>query len=400
MNSQPAATLEERLDTSLPRALPAWVYNHPELMRLEIERILLPSWQLVCHLNSIPKAGDYQTFDLGPESVLVLRDRDGGIRAFHNVCRHRGARLLDGAGTCPATITCPYHGWTYRQDGGLIGTPVRESFPGLARSDHGLRPVRTDIAFGFVFVWLAPGSPGGAPPDGSMPGVAEQWGSLGAELTPYRCEEMVPLGPITADVWNVDWKIAMDNYLESYHVPIGHPGLYRMFTPDYEDQATVPGVARGLSWLREKRSSRWSEGLYQALIGRAALHLPEPLRRCWRFYSALPNLGIDVYPDQMDFFQVLPAGPGKCIIRGGVFGLPGAGRELRAVRYLSDRINTAVNAEDRWLCERVQRGLASSSYQPGPLSRLEGCMLEFHNLLRARIPEFRLSSAPKHFSPH
>jgi phenylpropionate dioxygenase-like ring-hydroxylating dioxygenase large terminal subunit len=392
MHSQPAARVEDA-DLSQPRALPAWVYSHPDLLRLEIERILMPSWQLVCHVNSIPKAGDYQTFDLGPESVLVLRDRDGGIQAFHNVCRHRGARLLDGAGTCPATITCPYHGWTYRHDGGLIGTPMRDSFPGLTRSEHSLRPLRTDFAFGFVFVCLAPESAGAVPPR-----VAEQWGSLGAELTPYRCEEMVPLGPITSDVWAVDWKIAMDNYLESYHVPIGHPGLYRMFTPDYEDQATVTGVARGLSWLREKRSSRWSEGLYQSLIGRAAHHLPEDLRRCWRFYSALPNLGVDVYPDQMDFFQVLPGGPGKCIIRGGVFGLPGAGRELRAVRYLSDRINTSVNAEDKWLCERVQRGLASSSYQPGPLSRLEGCMLEFHNLLRERIPEFQLPSPPKHFS--
>jgi phenylpropionate dioxygenase-like ring-hydroxylating dioxygenase large terminal subunit len=394
MNSLSAAKLDDAAPASPPRALPAWVYNHPALTRLEQQRILMPSWQIVCHVNSIPKAGDYETFDLGPESVVVLRDRDGSIRAFHNVCRHRGARLLDGAGNCPATITCPYHGWTYRHDGGLIGMPVRESFPGLDRAAHGLRTVRTDIAFGFVFVCLAPDSEFGAPPP-----VSRIWGKLGEELAPYRCEEMVPLGPISSDVWNVDWKIAMDNYLESYHVPIGHPGLYRMFTPDYDDQSRVPGVARGLSWLRETRSSRWSEGLYQSLIGRAAAHLPEELRRCWRFYSALPNLGIDVFPDQMDFFQVLPAGPGKCVIRGAVFGLPGAARELRAARYLSNRINTSVNNEDRWLCERVQRGLASSSYQPGPLSRLEGCMFEFHNLLRARIPEFRLPAPPLHFSP-
>jgi len=394
MNSLPNATQGDATEAGLPRALPAWVYNHPAMTRLEQQRVLMPSWQLVCHVNSIPKAGDYETFDLGPESVVVLRDRDGSIRAFHNVCRHRGARLLDGAGNCPATITCPYHGWTYRHDGGLIGMPVREGFPGLDRAAHGLRTVRTDIAFGFVFVCLAPDSEFGAPPP-----VSRIWGKLGEELAPYRCEEMVPLAPISSDVWNVDWKIAMDNYLESYHVPIGHPGLYRMFTPDYDDQARVPGVARGLSWLRETRSSRWSEGLYQSLIGRAAAHLPEELRRCWRFYSALPNLGIDVFPDQMDFFQVLPAGPGKCIIRGAVFGLPGAARELRAARYLSNRINTSVNNEDRWLCERVQRGLASSSYQPGPLSRLEGCMFEFHNLLRTRIPEFRLPAPPLHFSP-
>ena len=387
------ATLAGDADSALPRALPAWVYSHPELTKLELDRILRPSWQIVCHLNSIPKTGDYETFDLGPESIVVLRDRDGSIRAFHNVCRHRGARLLDGAGNCPATITCPYHGWTYRHDGGLIGMPVRESFPGLNRELHALRPVRTDIAFGFIFVCLAPDAEGAVPQP-----VSTMWGKLGEELAAYRCEKMVPLAPISTEVWNVDWKIAMDNYLESYHVPIGHPGLYRMFSPDYEDQARVPGVARGLSWLREKRSSRWSEGLYQSLVGRAAQHLPDDQRRCWRFYSALPNLGIDVFPDQMDFFQVLPAGPGKCIIRGAVFGLPGASRELRAVRYLSNRINTSVNQEDQWLCERVQRGLASSSYRPGPLSRLESCMLEFHDLLRARIPEFRLPNAPRHFN--
>jgi phenylpropionate dioxygenase-like ring-hydroxylating dioxygenase large terminal subunit len=376
-----------------PRALPAWVYDHAEMTRLEEQRVLLPSWQIVCHVNSIPQAGDFATFDLGRESALVLRDRDGSIRAFHNVCRHRGARLLDGSGNSPTGITCPYHGWTYRHDGGLMGVPARDSFPGLERSEHGLRPLRVDTAFGFVFVCFAPDAAGVYPK-----AVSEVWGSLGEELKPYRTEDMVPLGPITSAIWNVDWKIAMDNYLESYHVPIGHPGLYRMFTPDYDDQAHVPGVARGVSWLREHPSSRWSERLYQSLIGGAASHLPEDQRRCWRFYSALPNLGIDVFPDQMDFFQVLPAGPGKCMVRGGLFGLPDATPALRAVRYLGNRINTAVNNEDKWLCDRVQRGLKSSSYQPGPLSRLERSMLEFHDLLRERIPEFRSREAPSHFA--
>lgn len=388
MNTVSAARLDSEAGLPRPHALPAWVYSHPELMRLEIERVLMPSWQIVCHVNNIPRSGDYQTLDVGPESVLVLRDRDGSIRGFHNVCRHRGSRLLDGAGTCPATITCPYHGWSYRQDGALVGVPMRDSFPGLDRAEHSLRPVRVDTALGFVFVCLA----------GDPPPVADTWGKLGEELAPYRFEEMVPLAPISTDVWNVDWKIAMDNYLESYHVPVGHPGLYRMFTPDYDDQLSVAGVARGVSWMREQLSSRWSEARYQNLIGRAATHLPESLRRCWRFYSALPNLGIDVFPDQMDFFQLLPGGPGKCIVRGTTFGLPGTSRELRAARFLSNRINTQVNNEDKWLCQRVQRGLGSSSYKPGPLSRLEVFMHEFHNLLRARIPEFRLEHAPKQFA--
>jgi phenylpropionate dioxygenase-like ring-hydroxylating dioxygenase large terminal subunit len=101
----------------------------------------------------------------------------------------------------------------------------------------------------------------------------------------------------------------------------------------------------------------------------------------------LPNLGIDVFPDQMDFFQVLPNGAGKCIIRGGTYGLPDDRREMRVLRYLNARINRQVQREDEDLCKRVQRGLASSFYTPGPLSKLETCVLQFHDMIRNRIPE-------------
>jgi phenylpropionate dioxygenase-like ring-hydroxylating dioxygenase large terminal subunit len=191
----------------------------------------------------------------------------------------------------------------------------------------------------------------------------------------------------------------MDNYLESYHVPIGHPGLFRMFTPDYDDQTNLAtGVVRGISWLRDRPSPKWSERLYQRLIGEVTQDLPESHRRRWSFYSMLPNLGIDVFPDQMDFFQVLPRGPGKCTIRGGSFGRPDERRAMKVARYLAARINRQVQREDEFLCRRVQQGLASSSYEPGPLSSLEGCMLEFHDMLRERIPEVRQASAPPRFA--
>jgi phenylpropionate dioxygenase-like ring-hydroxylating dioxygenase large terminal subunit len=388
MSSLGAIAAETRVPAELPRALPAWVYHNAELHRLELERVLLPSWQIACHVNSIPNPGDFVTLDIGPESVLVLRDRDGGIRAYHNVCRHRGARLVDGDGNCPGPITCPYHGWSYRHDGTLVGVPMRERLPGIDRNDFSLKPVRVDVAFSFVFVALR----------GNPPPVATVWGPLAEELAPYRFEDMVPLGPISCDTWEVDWKIAIDNYLESYHVPIGHPGLNRMFTPDYEDQSSVATVARGVSWMRSQESSVWSERMYQRLVHGVVTHLPEKQRVSWRFYSALPNLGVDVYPEQMDFFQVLPSGPGRCIIRSALFGLPDARPEMRALRFLSNRINAQVNKEDRWLCERVQRGLASSSYAPGPLSQLERWMLQFHDLLRDRIPEVRLPHAPAKFA--
>jgi hypothetical protein len=117
-----------------------------------------------------------------------------------------------------------------------------------------------------VFVCLA----------GDPPPLEQVWGSCAEEFAPHRFEDMVPLGPIYTEHWDCDWKIAMDNYLESYHVPIGHPGLFRMFTPDYEDQVNLPtGVARGISWLRERLSPRWSERMYQQLVGKVSEDLPE-----------------------------------------------------------------------------------------------------------------------------
>jgi phenylpropionate dioxygenase-like ring-hydroxylating dioxygenase large terminal subunit len=373
-----------------PRSLPAWVYNHPEMTRLEIERILKPSWQIACHISQIPRAGDYVTFQLGSDSVIVLRDASGAVRALRNTCRHRGTRLLEGSGHCSGRITCPYHGWTYRYDGSLLATPARDSFPNLDLREHSLGVVHVEITLGFVWLCLA---------DEAPPPPSNAWAPLKEELAPYRFEELVPVQPLFQEVWQVDWKIAMDNYLESYHVPIGHPGLNRMFTPDYEDQRGVPGIARGISWMRETPSARWSERMYQKHVGTVtAAHLPERERRSWRFYSYLPNHGIDVFPEQIDFFQVLPQGAGRALVRSASFGLPDERREMRLVRWLGNRINMQVNNEDRELCERLQRGIADSHYRPGPLSQIETWMLEFHNLLRARIPEVRLANAPARFA--
>jgi phenylpropionate dioxygenase-like ring-hydroxylating dioxygenase large terminal subunit len=388
MSPATAAQTADRTHGPAPHAMPAWIYGHPQLTKLEIDRILKPSWQIACHVNSIPKAGDYVTLQIGPESVFVMRDREGSIRGFHNVCRHRGTRIFDRSGHCPGPIVCPYHGWSYKQDGSLQGVARADTFPALDKAALSLTPVRVDVALGFVFVCLS----------GDPRPVLEVFAPVLDELAPYRFEEMVPLGPITTEEWACDWKVAIDNYLESYHVPIGHPGLQRMFTPDYDDQHGGQGLACGTSWLREQPSSRWSERMYQQLVLPTVKHLPDSHRRSWRFYSLLPNLGLDVFPEQMDFFQVLPKSPGRTLIRSGVFGLPDARREMRVLRGLGIRINNEVNRQDKELCERVQLGLGSSGYVPGPLSNIEHWMLEFHQLLRNRIPETRLPAAPNSFS--
>ena len=114
-------------------SLPGWVYHDPEYFRVEMARLIRPSWQIVCHANDIADAGDWRTLELLGESILVIRGGDGAVRAFANVCRHRGSRLVDGEAGCAKRLTCPYHAWTYAADGRLVGVPIQEDYPGLDR---------------------------------------------------------------------------------------------------------------------------------------------------------------------------------------------------------------------------------------------------------------------------
>src|SRR5215472_14930003 len=182
-----AAAVPAELAATPRRSLPAWVYQHPEMTRLEIERILKPSWQIACHVSQIPHGGDFVTFELGADSVIVLREPGGEIRALRNVCRHRGTRLLEGAGHCHGRITCPYHGWTYRYDGSLLATPARESFPDLDLREHSLAAVRFEVTLGFVWVCLGAEAP---------PPPSEVWAPFMEELAPYRLEDLVPTQPL------------------------------------------------------------------------------------------------------------------------------------------------------------------------------------------------------------
>src|SRR5881394_3404703 len=142
-------------------SLPSWTYTDTEFLALERERVFRPSWQVICHVSEIPKPGDYQCFDFIGEMLFALRGNDGIVRAFHNVCRHRAARLLDGPrGHCGRRITCPYHAWTYGLDGRLLGVPNRDSFTGLNPARHGLVPLEHEVFMGFIFVRFAPGLPG------------------------------------------------------------------------------------------------------------------------------------------------------------------------------------------------------------------------------------------------
>src|SRR5438270_4631661 len=382
---QMATKLREIVPESDPldgMSLPGWLYHDAEFLAAEKQAFLRAAPQLVCHQSEIAQPGEWRSLEYLGESVIVIRGDDGQARAFANVCRHRGSRLVDGHAGCAKVLTCPYHAWSYARDGRLVGVPHREEYPGLQTELLGLKPVALESWHGFLFVTLEPGAPS----------VAEMMAPYEGEVAPYRFEQLRVIGRVTVRPRPLNWKTIADNYSDHLHIPIGHPGLTRLFGRNYRIEAQ-DHVDRMEGDLVEKESANPSERAYQRVLPRVD-HLPESHQRKWLYYKLFPNVAFDIYPDQVDFMQFLPVSATETVIREISYALPDERREMKAARYLNWRINRRVNAEDTELITRVQLGMQSPAYVAGPLGTSEVCLRSFARKLRKLIPEARLERAP------
>jgi len=363
-------------------SLPGWLYYDPEFFDAEKRAFLRATPQVVCHESEIADPGEWRTLEYLGESVVVIRGDDGEVRAFSNVCRHRGSRLVDGEGGCSKVLTCPYHAWSYSREGRLVGVPHRSEYPGLQPEKLGLFPVALENWRGFLFITLEPG----------VPSVAEMMAPYEREIEPYRFEELRALQQVRLRPRALNWKTIADNYSDHLHIPIGHPGLTRLFGRSYRIEAKA-WVDKMEGDLVETESANPSERLYQRHLPTVD-HLPESHQRKWLYYKLFPNVAFDIYPDQVDFMQFLPVDATTSIIREISYALPDDRREMKAVRYLNWRINRRVNAEDTELITRVQLGMQSPTYVAGPLGTSEVSLRSFATRLRRMIPEARLESPP------
>jgi phenylpropionate dioxygenase-like ring-hydroxylating dioxygenase large terminal subunit len=363
-------------------SLPGWLYFDAEFFEAEKRAFLRAAPQVVCHQSEIAKPGDWRSLEYLGESAIVIRGDDGEVRAFSNVCRHRGSRILYGTGGCAKMLTCPYHAWSYARDGRLVGVPHRNEYPGLQTERLGLKPLALQNWHGFLFVALEPGAPS----------VASMMAPYEAEVAPYRFEDLRVMGRVTLRPRALNWKTIADNYSDHLHIAVGHPGLTRLFGRNYRIEAQ-DHVDRMEGVLVEKESVNPSERAYQRLLPRVE-HLPATHQRKWLYYKLFPNVAFDIYPDQVDFMQFLPGSATETVIREISYALPDERREMRAARYLNWRINRRVNAEDTELIARVQLGMQSPTYEAGPLGTSEVCLRSFARKLRQKIPEARLDSPP------
>jgi len=366
--------------------LPGWAYYDPDYFAVEMERVIRPSWQIVCHVADIPARGDWRTLDLLGESIIVIRGDDDAVRAFANVCRHRAMRLVEGTAGCAKKIVCPYHAWVYATDGRLTGVPERGDYPALDMAQTGLFAIDLELWQGFVFVRLR--NDGG-------PSVATMMAPANAEIAPYRFADMRPVGRPWARPRAVNWKNVGDNYSDNLHIPVAHDGLTRLFAKSYAIEAHG-WVDRMSGDLADKPSSNFWERFYQAHLPRAD-HLPDVAQRRWLYWKLWPNMAFDIYADQIDFMHWVPTGPATCLLRVASYALPDDRREMRLVRYANDRINRVVNREDTWLIEGVQQGMQSKFFTAGPLAASEVCLRNFAGRIRDRIPETQLAHPPTEY---
>ncbi|MGI8716095.1 MAG: aromatic ring-hydroxylating oxygenase subunit alpha [Solirubrobacteraceae bacterium] len=355
-------------------ALDPRLYTDPGLLAAEQELIFERTWQLAGHVSALPRTGSYITAQAGTQPVLVVRDESGELRAYRNVCRHRGSRLLSGAGQCKAAIRCRYHGWTYRLDGSLIGVPEGLGFGDrLDKPALGLMRSRVETLCGLVFVNLDP----------DATALTELVGDLPQRLARYRIDTLQSFAP-SGGTQPANWKAVADNYLEGYHIPIAHPGLMRMLDYRHYDVEVSDHYVWFESPLRDKPSSNRLERLY----GRMATPMPgldESDRRVWRYAFIYPNTTIDLYPDQVNTWQMLPDGVAQTRDTFGSYRAAGADPRTRVAQWANQRLNTLVLDEDIDLVDNVQRGLQTRGYRCGPLGPREAGVAWFADRIRADL---------------
>lgn len=367
------------------RGLPAWTYHSPALLELELQELFRKHWQIAGHVSDVPNPGDFITFDVADDRALVVRGEDGVVRAFHNLCRHRGSRVaVERSGHCPRAFVCPFHGWTYNLDGTLRGAARPQTFGALDRTQFGLKPVESEIWMGFIFIRFM---------QGPQPGVAAMMAPYAGELSAYRMEDLVPTVPASEFTLDVNWKSVRDVDNEGYHVAMAHPGLHELYGSTYFDQPYVNGLCRSEGRFEGQGGKLWSVRNYIALSC-GPTWLAEDKKRLWSYFGPFPNTVIAVTPELVQFYQEFPRSVDRTVIRGATYRRADESRKQRLARYLATRIDRETGKEDVQLSVWSNESMKSSGFEGFHLSDLERGVRSHHDHIRQLLPVTRQMERP------
>ena len=340
--------------------IPAPWYFDKRIEELERNSVFAANWQVVGRLDQVRERGEYFTIDVNGEPLIVVRSEDGILRAFYNVCRHHAAAVVPEEQGCAKQFRCPYHGWTYGNDGALKGMVEFDGVCNFNRADNGLVPVCLDSWENFIFVNL----------DGAARPLLEFLGKVPELVAPLKLSENLHYFDRRIYTLNCNWKVYVDNYLDGgYHVPHAHKGLssvveYTKYTIENFERSCLQSSPLDTSGALEASISSTRQG--------HAFYL-------WIY----PNFMINAYSGVMDTNLVLPLGVDKCAV---IFDYYFADISSVAEKHHRESIAVSekVQDEDMAICDSVQRGLGSRAYVAGRLSvRREAGEHLFHRLLHA-----------------
>ena len=351
------------------RAMPTEVYTSEEFVQEELEHIFRKDWYCVGRADALGNPGDYVSCELAGQPIVVLRDKSGELKAHSNVCLHRMSTLLHGRGNTKS-IVCPYHAWTYNLDGTLRGAPAMTLNDGFCKKSYKLPTVRCEEWLGWVFVNLDP----------EAPPVAEQLAPVAEMIGGYNMPNYTEAF-YEEHVWDTNWKVLAENFMESYHLPVCHAGTIGGLSK-LEDMICPPGEP-----AFNYHTILKDDSLRIAMAHPKNDRLKGDERRTTYLLALYPSLMITLTPGYFWYLSLHPKGPGQVHIRfgGGMSNDfaddPDANENFTELKTLLDD----VNIEDRGCTEKVFRGLSSDLATPGHLSHLERPNYDFAHYLMARI---------------
>ncbi len=335
--------------------MPRKYFVSPDIFATEQKNIFSKNWLLVGHQSQIPRSGDFFLATVTGENLIVTRDQGSVIRAFFNVCRHRGTRVKEDACGHSSTIQCPYHAWTYGLDGKLIGAPHMDEVPGFDKADYSLHSANVGLWEGFIFVNLE-----------HNPEPVENWfAALNGKFSHWNIPKLRPAKRIEYDV-RANWKLMFENYSECYHCPGVHPQLQKVSPYDSAENDLREGpFLGGFMKINPGKSLTMSGNACASFVGKI-----ENLQQVF-YYSIFPNMLLSLHPEYVMVHQLLPQSPERTLIICDWLFHPDAfeGKDFNpedAIEFWD-----ITNRQDWHMCELSQEGISSRAYKPGPYSARE-----------------------------
>mgnify|MGYP000176134060 CR=1 FL=1 len=345
------------------KSLPFEVYTNEEVFNLEAEKVFHKEWVFVCAEQAIAKPSDYFAFNLAGESVAILRGQDGNLRAMSNNCRHRGTPLLDeGFGETGKRIICPYHAWNYDDKGALKGAPFTGKVT-IEKEKHCLPTFQLEVWSGLLFINL----------DKNALPLAEKLKGIEEYTSIYKPErfDMYTQGPL--EHWDANWKLAVENALEGYHVFKVHKDTLETVGPTklayYVAGSADWTITGGASENSAGTLAKWFRGNYPEAYNHYQVVIIPPS------FVAILNY------DSFSWVHVLPDGKGESEVRSGAMTPKSMFKEGKQSKVFTE----AFFAEDKWICERVQKGMNSKIGHGGKLVEMEKSVVDFHQYLASRL---------------